>query len=788
MHKSDEKTVREYSSLTRLTLLSAISATLVMTGGYLWVSAIQSNMQTAQQLLICCAITLSSMIGFMVFLDFAFFAKKDKQRAFDSGQIRGAHLDRQNFLDKSITAFEIQLSDRDKQNFISSSIRLLIGHVPKSSGSDIFSFTKHISSVDRRRVYGEIKGAIETGNELVSHYCVKHDNGRLHHVQLNGSLRRNTDTGKQTFAGSLVCVDKLYAQLSRNELLSQVFYASNDGILLTDTARNIVAANPAYCEISGFEEAEILGRNPDYFRSPKHNPEFYKNMQKQVARYGSWKGEIWNKRKTGESYPELLTITTILGEDQVVNGFLATLTDLADVKNCQKNLQQLCHQDALTGLPNRQIFNARLGNSIALANNKSEPIALFFIDIDNFKRINDSLGHETGDLMLCEIARRFSTVVREEDLLARLGGDEFTLLVNNVADDVSLLHIANKIIDKLKTPVSVKDVELLITASIGISRYPTDCESADDLMKNADIALYGAKDRGRNNVVLYTPELSQHTMERVFLENYLRSACTNKEFVLHYQPQIDLKTGKLLGAEALIRWIHPKLGFVPPDRFISIAENTGLIQEIGRWVLYEACRTGAEWIAKGLDIPSISVNLSGVQIEQKGLPRMVDSILKLTGYPATKLELEVTESVVMENSDIVVSQLNEIRDMGISISIDDFGTGYSSLAYLKHLPFNKLKIDRAFIKDTPREQNDVAITKAIIALSQSLKLFVCAEGVETPEQERFLIEADCDSAQGYFFSRPLAADDFVSWVIERYKPSVKTTLSHIPANYGSTRL
>lgn len=529
-----------------------------------------------------------------------------------------------------------------------------------------------------------------------------------------------------------------------------------------------------------------MGRKLDYFRSPKHNPTFYKKMQKQVSRHGSWKGEVWNRRKTGESYPELLTITTLFEEAMSVSGFLMTLTDLADVKNCQKNLQQICQQDALTGLPNRQIFNARLENSIALADNKSEPVALFFIDIDNFKRVNDSLGHENGDLMLAEIAKRFSTVVREDDLLARLGGDEFTLLVSNVADDVSLLNIANKLITKLDTPVAVKDMELLITVSIGISRYPTDCESANDLMKNADIALYGAKDRGRNNVVLYSPELSQHTMERVFLENYLRSACANKEFVLHYQPQIDLKTGELLGAEALIRWIHPKLGFVPPDRFISIAENTGLIQEIGKWVLYEACRAGAEWIEKGLDIPTISVNLSGVQIEQKGLPCMVESILKLTGYPANKLELEVTESVVMENSDIVISQLNEIRNMGISISVDDFGTGYSSLAYLKNLPFNKLKIDRAFIKDTPREQNDVAITKAIIALSRSLNLFVCAEGVETPEQEKFLIEADCDSAQGYYFSRPLAPDDFVSWVVERYKPGVKAKVSHFQASGGST--
>lgn len=749
--------------LTHTALVSVLSALIVLLALYLLIDSSRSVTLNMQQLMQWTGVILTSVISVMALLNVV-VATILKARLKHTK--RPLSLE-QAFLDRDVTAFEIQISGGDQKNYVSSSISQWIGHVPKSFGNDIFSFTKHISSSDRRRVYNDIKQAIEDGSRLVSHYTIKHENGQVHHIQINGRLWTDEHSGNRRFSGSLVCVDKLTTQQARSELLSQVFYASNDGIILTDSSRNIVAANPSYCEITGFDESEILGRNPDYFRSPKHKPEFYKDMQKQVARDGYWKGEVWNKRKTGESYPELLTITTFFGEKNLVGGYLGTLTDLADVKNWQNNLQRTYHQDALTGLPNRHAFNIRLENTISLSSNNS--LAVFFIDIDNFKRINDSFGHETGDLMLLEIAKRFSTIVRHNDILARLGGDEFTLLVSDADDDESLLTIANKLIATLRTPVMAKDIELLITASIGISRTPADCTSADDLMKHADIALYKAKDRGRNNAVLYSSDLANDTMERVFLENDLRTACGNKEFVLYYQPQIDLQTGKLLGAEALIRWNHPKLGLVPPDRFISIAENTGLIHDIGKWVLYEACRSGAEWRSKGLAIPSLSVNLSGVQIEQKGLPCMVHKILKRTDYPADCLELEVTESVIMQNSEFVIAQLKEIRKMGISISVDDFGTGYSSLSYLKHLPINKLKIDRAFIKDTPREQNDVAITKAIINMSRSLNLLVCAEGVETPEQARFLTQANCHSAQGYYFARPLAAEDFVSWVIEHNK-------------------
>lgn len=765
-----ENTPQIDGPLIHTVLLGAVSAVIVLLGLYSATDIDHSIELNMQQLMLGSGVIMALMLSIMALLNLVLNTtiKHRKQ-----------HSSSQEFLDREITAFVIQLSSDGEQNYVSSSISQWLGYVPKSFGTDIFSFTKHISSIDRRRVYNDIKKAIEDGSELVTHYSIKHDNGQAHQVQLNGRLRNPNNTGKCTFSGSLVCVDKLFKKQRRSELLSEVFYASNDGIILTDSTRNIIAANPSYCEITGFKESEILGRSPDYFRSPKHKPEFYKEMQKQVARHGSWKGEVWNKRKTGESYPELLTITTFFGEKNDIAGYLGTLTDLADVKNWQNNLQRVYHQDSLTGLPNRQAFNTRLENAISQSNNFTQNLAVFFIDIDNFKRINDSFGHENGDLMLLEISKRFSMVVESNNYLARLGGDEFTLLVSNVNDDDSLLSIANKLITKLNTPVTVKGIELLITASIGVSRYGADCVSADDLMRHADIALYEAKDRGRNNAVLYSPELSNDTMERIFLENHLRSACANKEFALYYQPQIDLQTGKLLGAEALIRWIHPKLGLVPPDRFIGIAENTGLIHEIGKWVLYEACRAGAQWRSQGLNIPSISVNLSGIQIEQGGLPGMVDKILKRTGYPAYRLELEVTESVIMQNSDIVIAQLNDIRDRGISISVDDFGTGYSSLSYLKHLPINKLKIDRAFIKDTPREQDDVAITKAIIEMSRSLNLLVCAEGVETPEQERFLMQANCHSAQGYYFSRPLAEEDFVSWVVEHNKSSGNRKLASI---------
>ncbi len=431
-------------------------------------------------------------------------------------------------------------------------------------------------------------------------------------------------------------------------------------------------------------------------------------------------------------------------------------------KQAEEAVQFVATHDALTSLPNRVLFNQSLDRALALAKRHGRRLAVLFIDLDRFKLINDTLGHDAGDNLLMEIARRLTGSLRASDTVARLGGDEFVVLVEEVTDPAYIIDVAQKLIEALGEPLTLSDQEYRMTASIGIASYPDDAGDMQGLLKNADIAMYRAKEQGRNNFQFYSERMNVHSVERLTMESGLRRALERDELVLHYQPKIDIRSGKVTGVEALVRWQHPEHGLVPPVKFIGIAEETGLIVPIGEWVLQSACLAHRSWSAAGLPHLRMAVNLSARQLLHPDLVRDTGRVLERTGCDAACLEFEITESMVMQNPARAVELIRELKELGIAISIDDFGTGYSSLAYLKRFPIDSLKIDRSFIHDVPRDPGNMAITRAVIGMAHSLKLTVIAEGVETREQLEFLRGHACDEMQGFYFSRPVPADQIAA--------------------------
>lgn len=541
---------------------------------------------------------------------------------------------------------------------------------------------------------------------------------------------------------------------------STIFMQVTEGVVITDAEMKVIDINEAFSEISGYLEADIIGKTPRFWKSQQQDDFFYQKMWSSIKRTGKWHGELINRRKNGSLYPAWLTISAVRDDQERITNYISVISDISTIKQSQERVEYLAHHDVLTDLPNRHLFNDRLEHALHRAHRKENRVAVLFLDLDNFKSINDGLGHPVGDQVLQETARRLLGVVREEDTVARIAGDEFSIILEDIQDSQSVAVLAEKLLQAYVAPFSIENHELHISMSIGISLYPDDGEDVTSLVKNADAAMYQAKERGKAGYCFYTQQLTDAALERLQLENHLRKALAQDEFQLYYQPQYHLESGALMGAEALLRWQSGELGMIPPDRFIPLAESTGMILPIGEWVLQEACRQVAEWRQKGLELQRIGVNVAGQQIQHGDIVRTVAETLERSGLPATLLELEITESFIMQQAEEAISTLNLLRDTGVALAIDDFGTGYSSLSYLKLLPVNKLKIDRSFVKDTPRDKNSEAIVRAVIALARSLQLNVIAEGVESDSQQQFLRTAGCDEVQGFYYSRPLPADQF----------------------------
>jgi diguanylate cyclase (GGDEF)-like protein/PAS domain S-box-containing protein len=534
-----------------------------------------------------------------------------------------------------------------------------------------------------------------------------------------------------------------------------VFENSLEGVMITDADNRIIAVNRAFSEITGYSEAEAIGADPVMLRSNRHDHHFFQRMWSQIHETGRWQGEVWNRRKNGEVYPQWMTISTIRDDAGATVNYIGVFADISATKQSEQQLERMAHYDNLTGLPNWLLLSARLDHALGQAQRYGHKVAVLFLDLERFKNINDSLGHPAGDELLIAIGQRLQDRIRKVDTLARLGGDEFIICLENIPNAEAAALTAQQLLDMLADPFKLSNGHEVFTGgSIGISLYPDDADDSTRLIRNADTAMYQAKAHGGGTYRFYTAAMTRIAHERLDLEGKLRRAIEQEEFVLYYQPQIDALTNRIIGVEALIRWQHPERGLISPGLFIPIAEETGLIMAISDWTMRTACVQMQAWRERGVAPMRMSVNLSPRQFQDKQLAAKIRNILYETGLPASWLELEITEGSTMADPEQAVVTIKELKQLGAAIAIDDFGTGYSSLAYLQRYEIDRLKIDRSFIKDLPHSANDAAIVNTIIATARALRLQVLAEGVETNEQLAFLRGYGCDAYQGYLYSRP----------------------------------
>ncbi len=542
-----------------------------------------------------------------------------------------------------------------------------------------------------------------------------------------------------------------------------VFEGTSEGIIITDSQHRIIAVNSAFTRITGYTAKEVMGKNPSLLQSGRHDKAFFQTMWRSLKETGQWQGELWNRRKDGEIYPELLTVNVVKDKEGNTTHHVGIFSDISRIKETEYKLAHLAHHDPLTELPNRLLFHDRLEQAILRAQREGTQAAVLFLDLDRFKNINDSMGHAIGDLLLQRVAERLKEAMRAEDTIARLGGDEFVLIVEALKGRKDAAAVARHILNLFNQPFCLEGQEVFIDASIGISLYPGDGEDTQTLVRNADAAMYRAKAEGRNNFQFYTAELTAVATERLTLENQLRRALERNEFELYYQPQFSLKNGgkTLEGVEALIRWHQSEQGLILPTKFIPVAEETGLIVPIGEWVLHTACAQHQAWVKAGYEPLRMAVNLSARQFHSQDLAKKIARILEETGMPPSHLELELTESTIMRDTESTIKTLHELSEMGITLSIDDFGTGYSSLSYMKLFPIDRLKIDQSFVRDITSSKPEAEMIVPIIALGHSMKLRVLAEGVEFEEQLHYLREQGCDEIQGYLCSRPLPPHELI---------------------------
>lgn len=553
--------------------------------------------------------------------------------------------------------------------------------------------------------------------------------------------------------------------------IAAVAFDSLEGIMVTDAESRILRVNNAFAKMTGYSAAEIIGQTPDLLRSDRHTEQFYDEIWETVQHFGGWQGEVWTRRKNGKVYPEWLTISAVKSDDGLVTHYVGTHHDITERKIAEERIKELAFFDALTRLPNRTLLLDRLKQAIAVSARNKTCSALLFIDLDHFKTLNDTLGHDKGDLLLKQVAQRLALSVRTNDTVARVGGDEFVVVLESLHKNPQeaanqTKAIGEKILSVLDMPYQLEDVDYRATASVGATVFHGRQASIDELLKQADLAMYKSKETGRNAMSFFDPAMQTVVLERAALEAGLRKAIEGGQLVLHYQAQV-VEGGRVTGAEVLVRWQHPQRGTVPPGEFIPLAEETGLILSLGNWVMETACTQLARWAARPDTAHlTIAVNVSAQQFREADFVETVSGIISRTGANPKRLKLELTESLLVDNVEDIIQKMYALKAKGVEFSLDDFGIGYSSLSYLKRLPLNQLKIDQSFVRDVLIDPNDASIAKTIVALAQSLGLGVIAEGVETDAQRSFLADAGCHAYQGYFFCRPLPLEGFEKFVQE----------------------
>ncbi|WP_172150701.1 putative bifunctional diguanylate cyclase/phosphodiesterase [Pseudomonas tumuqii] len=644
---------------------------------------------------------------------------------------------------------------RSDKVFFSAGYAALLGLQPPALGNSRARWLQQLHPDDRTHYEHTIATIQDNASQEAFEVTLRmrHQDGDYRWIQSRGQLQLDAQGRPERFIGTASDISLQRANEYSLRQAAAVFDATQDGVLVTDSDQHIVHVNPAFTRITGYSPEEIIGRRPNHLSSGRHDQAFYQSLWHALAARGNWSGEIWNRRKNGEIYPQWQRIRAIHDEKGELSHYVAVFSDISALKRSQSELDHLAHHDPLSGLPNRLLFTERVENAIKRAKSAQQG-AVLLIDLDHFKHINESLGHNIGDLLLKAVGERLAAQLGEGMTLARLGGDEFGLLCENCLDAPQAASLAQLLLNSLGAPFNLEKHEFYMSASIGISLFPSDAENLEQVLRNADSALSKAKSSGREGYAFYTQELTEFARHRVDLVSALHHALDNQELRVYYQPLHDMASGELIGAEALVRWQHPQRGLVAPGEFIPIAEDSGLIGAIDAWVLQQACRQMVLWQHQAHAPRFVAVNVSSRLFSRGGLDLQVAQVLADTGLDPACLELEVTESAVMDNPDAALALLERLRALGVRLAIDDFGTGYSSLARLKRLPVHKLKLDMSFVRGLPHDSDDVAITRAVVALGHSLDLKVLAEGIERPEQMEFLRQIGCDYGQGYLFGRP----------------------------------
>lgn len=706
--------------------------------------------------------------------------KKNRQ---EQGQTQ-QHLERLKLaLDSADQALWDWSLNEQQEIYFSAHYCTNLGYSPDSFGNNQDAWKSHLAPDAREHIYRNVMQFIATGDgHYDSTYRMLHKDKSQRWIRSRGRLIKNAQGQPIRFIGIAQDITAQRATENRLKQANAVFESTNEGVLITDHNNSIVHINPAFTYITGYTPEEVLGNTPRMFQSGRHTPEFYQALWKSLKTTNQWSGEIWNRRKNGGILPQHQSIRAIRDEHDHIAFNVAVFSDISILKDSQSAVNYLAHYDPLTGLANRhhlyERLKAALDASLALEKNST----VFLLDLDHFKNINESLGHSLGDQLLQAVAQRINTIMAKNKCsLARIGGDEFMMICEQTHTPEEAAIIAQHLIKASKEPFILEGNELFISASIGICLFPHSGRSVEEVMRNADSALSKAKASGRETFAFYSSEMTEHAFRRIRIASELRQALDSDELQLYYQPVYAMNQLNLIGCEVLIRWNHPERGFVPPNEFIPIAEENGLICAIDEWVLRQACRQMHSWQTQNYTMDFIAVNLSSRSLSNQDLAKKVAHTLADTQVAAQYLELEVTESAIMEDPKGADLVLQALRQLGVRLAIDDFGTGYSSLSRLKSLPVHKLKIDQSFVRNLPNNVEDTAIVRAILALGQSIGLEVQAEGIETAEQMLFLQQQDCLLGQGYWFGRPMPAADFTQLLADtrvRFKHDAAGIASH----------
>lgn len=577
-------------------------------------------------------------------------------------------------------------------------------------------------------------------------------------------------TGNDEITDMVIAFNRMLEERSKSEgdqkVSAAVFKYASEAIMITNAKNEIEMVNPAFCQISGYSVEEVLGKAPNILNSGKHDSHFYQQMWQALEQESCWQGEIWNKRQNGEIYPEFLAISVVRDQDNKPIQYISLFSDITKHKKFEEDIWLQANYDSLTGLPNRDLCLERLRNELANLHTHADDVALLFIDLDRFKYVNDTWGHNSGDELLKLAAVRLKNCIREKDTVARFGGDEFVVLLVGLSNRFAIERVVKNILTSLSMPFNLSENnEAVVSASIGITLGPSDGDNVELLLKNADTAMYQAKAAGRNTFQFFTQSMNETVSQRMYIEQALRQAIKQNEFVLHYQPVVSLASDEIVGAEALIRWKHPNKGLIYPDSFIGIAEDAGLIEPIGQWVIEQACSDLKHWHEQGIII-QVAVNVSSRQCQKScktSIRDVISNALKANGVGPSSLKVEITESLLMDNSKEMITTLQGIRNLGVAIHLDDFGTGYSSLSYLKHFPIDVLKIDRSFIDGAIDDKTDASLVEAVVRIGHSLSLKLVGEGIETKQHYDYLRSLGCDYGQGYFMSKPIPSDELIAF-------------------------